>query len=208
MKKRLFLLITLPVFIYSCSKDIYSNNKGNVSFSVKFPVRNFSIKSIPDQTEKIELKITGKNIVDPIFFELNRNNPKINTYVVEGNTFFEANALDKKNRILASGSEKKLIRFYLNTKLSIVLGKKLLPVAVKPTPVPDSIPVTIDPTSVPVPTVTPTLIPSTGNSSGQNNFLIPSPSPTPSYYSGSNSGNSSSQDNSNQLNIDIETENE
>ncbi len=101
-------IVLLPLFMLSCSIPNNNIQYGTVNVNFKFPQKGFSLKTIPQDTEYITMKITSKNS-DTITKRINRSDSgkKIsieNLLVGERNIEVEAFDIDNKGLAQTQGS--------------------------------------------------------------------------------------------------------
>lgn len=184
--------------IYSCS-DLHTGNYGYLYTSVLFSQKAFVVKEIPLNTFSIAVEVTGDGLVQPLSFNLTRENPKkLLNNVPTGIKLVKATARDNKGLTLATGENSVSVKANITNTVEVTLTEiavsapiptqspvnTVQPVSSTPTAVPVDNPVnspgvvvTVKPPEVIAsPTLTPT----------------PMPTPTPTNSSSISGGGSSS----------------
>ncbi|MFN8671652.1 MAG: hypothetical protein U0457_06145 [Candidatus Sericytochromatia bacterium] len=127
MKKIASLFLLLTVFSCSNINNInYTSSTGGVILKFDFP-KKFSIKAIPNSTEKIKIKISGEGLQSSIEKIIDKNSDKVQTFkeLPIGKKNIEIQAIDSKAIILAKGNKDLVIEGGKLNKAEIVLQELL-----------------------------------------------------------------------------------
>lgn len=99
----------LLVSVLACATEPLSKPSGYVNIGVSFPQKGFSIKAIPESTEKIDIKISGEGLTDPITRSIKKSESS-KSIVVEklptGDKTIEVSASNGSNQVVAKASAK------------------------------------------------------------------------------------------------------
>jgi hypothetical protein len=141
MKKLRFAFLGLILAgLFNCNTvDQPKGRTGYIVTSVEFPAKSFTVKTIPESTDKILVRINGRGIPpeSPISYELTPEDTKsVVGEVPEGNKTVKAVAMDVNGNIVAVGeSSVNVIPLMLN-KVKVVMGKTNVTATPEPSQVP------------------------------------------------------------------------
>lgn len=104
MKNKLLYALLSTVF-FSCAISNNIKPTSELALGVKFP-QKFSIKTIPQETEKISIKISGQDLKDPVERSITRSDAGkvIFKDLPLGEKTVDIKAFDLKDNLLAQGS--------------------------------------------------------------------------------------------------------
>ena len=167
MKKHIKLLTSLVFLTVGCSANVPNTaSTGAIGIAVEWPQKSgLSVKTIPVDSVKIRISITGDGLTDkPIEEFLNYPESKLRLKNIPiGNKKISVEALDTSSKILATGDRDAIVK---TSEVTIV------EVALAPVTVPTPIPATPMPVVIPEPLITPTMPKETSS-------IIPPTSPPP-----------------------------
>ena len=128
--KKTILKLSLCLLVFGCATPS-NQSVGFIKLGVQFPNSGFSIKAIPNETEKIEISISGEGLNEPIKKEFSRSETKAKDDKVllekipTGKKTIAIKALSKEGVLLAEASEETEIESGKLKQLTIEL-KELL----------------------------------------------------------------------------------
>lgn len=97
----------LLVSVLACSTEPLNSPSGYVNIGINFPQKGFSIKAIPDATEKIDIIIKGTGLTEDIKRSITKDESS-KSIVIEklptGDKEIIVSASDKDNKVLAKAS--------------------------------------------------------------------------------------------------------
>lgn len=171
MKKtiRLILILLLIILLIgSCNFSTNTNKFGYIIISAKFPQNGFKVKTIPLNTTKIGLEISGEWLDETLKFTLTPQKPELKLLTFSGNKNIVAIAFDDTNNILGSGKNSVYVHPNTHNKVEITLVEGIAPNG-------SAIITSPSPTTTPIINITPTATP---NGSGVDNTNNQTANPT------------------------------
>lgn len=182
MKK--YLIVPVLLFgIYSCNTI---NNELIQPLKFSFVDKKFSIKQIPENTDRIDVTLSRSSNFQSIKFSLSKANPVKIVYPDTGDYFIDAKALDDKGNLLAEASSNIKILPYIHNKITLTMALVSPSPEVKPS-------ASIAPEPAPVTSPTPSSIPVPVPVSTSVSTPVPTPTPSPSSSSSTSTGSSVSE---------------